>query len=87
MRPVKLFKGEKMLYSTGEKVIAQPPSGTSEAIYDKDPPFATSLYGKWAFEMSWVSFRCIYTVKKNVINDIITGGRPIIAAYDVICLA
>ena len=31
LRPVKLFKGEKC-YSTEEKVIAQPPSGKSEAI-------------------------------------------------------
>ena len=34
-----------------------------------------------------MSYRCTSTVKKNVINDIVTGGRPIIAAYDVIGLA
>ena len=37
LRPVKVFKGEKC-YFTVEKVIAQPPSVTGGAIYDKDPP-------------------------------------------------
>ena len=42
LRPVKTFNNEKC-YFKGEKVIAQRPSVTGEAIYDKDPLLTTSV--------------------------------------------
>ena len=43
LRPVKTFKGEKCNF-TGETVIAQPPSVTGGAIYDKHPTLTTSAW-------------------------------------------
>ena len=42
LRSVKTFKGERC-YFTGQKVMAQPPTVTGGAIYDKDPPLTTSV--------------------------------------------
>ena len=55
-RHVKTFKGEKYCF-IGQKVIAQPPSVTDGAIYDKHPTLTTSVW-----YLSARNFLCLFCI-------------------------
>ena len=76
LRPVSLFKGDKMLlYRRGVLYILGNLDTDGRAIYNKYSPLTTSVWYLSALYI-WCAIQIYFPSQKKFSNDIVTGGRP-----------